>query len=1145
MSARTLLAVAQAELRHGRTARAWLVRLLAVALVVGSYGVLAAMHASHSGALGTFAGAYAPRFAVAALGGVWLYLLMVAAVFLAFDARDGRERIVDVLDAKPLSNFALLGGRLLAVVATVYLPLLAALGLIEAFGLLCAYLTSEVATQALGWRIGVPVEPVSLGVFLLVDAVPALALTVAATLCLSCVLRSRALTVCAALALIGLHVWASGSVPVHLLPAVSLVAAQGHAASDMLPAFPSHLVLAQRLCVLLLALALLHWAAARHPRRDIVVHVGSRRLLPAGMMLVAGLGILSIGREAARELGQRERWLGAHRAAAAQQAVDIARIEGEVHIDPGVSLTLDVDVGLEFAHAESAAAPPSNVVLSFNPGLRIAALRIADQPASFTHADGLLVIDLPPALGFEAATTLRLRAQGVPDAAFAYLDSAADHRRGTAANPLLLLGTTAALFERNYVALMPAVHWLPSVGANLHNPKTDYFDLDIIVSVPAAWRVAGLGATAADGATFHVRPEAPVPAFALFAAPFERRAITVGDVTFELLLHPRHGRNAAFFADAVEGEYGIAERIAELLDRAAADGLPYPYRALHAVEVPARLRGYGGGWLLDAVMAQPGLLLLRESGFPMSRFESPFHGPSFRTWLDHSPVGRKRVVLDSYFVWERSGGSSVNTARNLFDFQLSAAGPGAGAINYLCRELVVRLLWPGKRIVQTREVFHNEFSAHAFDKPPSFGMGTGALFGNLLAGRGPGEFLATANRPSVWTRLGDTPLARLGREPRADAGALALKASALATAIFDAYGREKAAALLAELRRRHAGGNFTAAELESAASSLGMPLRPLLGDWLRATALPGFLASEAQVVRIDDEGKPRYQTRVHVRNGEAAPGLARLTYEIEVPGSEYPTQRHTEPVRINGEAAVELGFVTEQPPNSVWLTPYLSLNRRMFPLVLDVDGIRGDHGGSVPFSGSRPSTWRPPSNGHIVVDDLDPGFEAFQADPGQDVRLGGRPPVASIDLDHGLPEHSGFGFQSWWSRDELPTSYGKYRRTSARTAGDDGLGVFTATLPNGGRWHIDYHIPDLQQRSMTAAFGGRYDIHGSYRLTLVTGDRRIPVEFDGAAVPSGWHPLGAFDLDAGIVRVMVRNGAAEKTVVADAVRFRPVQQAAD
>ena len=78
---------------------------------------------------------------------------MVALVFLAFDLRqrDERERIAEALDSRGVSNLAIVGGRLAAIVLMILLTLFAALLLVQAVGTI---------GRTVGWWVD-PIEPVA------------------------------------------------------------------------------------------------------------------------------------------------------------------------------------------------------------------------------------------------------------------------------------------------------------------------------------------------------------------------------------------------------------------------------------------------------------------------------------------------------------------------------------------------------------------------------------------------------------------------------------------------------------------------------------------------------------------------------------------------------------------------------------------------------------------------------------------------------------------------------------------------------------------------------------------------------------------------------------------------------------------------
>lgn len=1134
---REALAVAGAEARSARRlARTWLFASLALLIGIGAYVYYTVIHGMVSGFSATL-GFINARFLLASLGIFANAILVVALVFLAFDirARDLREHMAEVLDSRPGDNFTLLLGRLAGLVFVVWLPLAVWVALVQGVGALAV---------AFDWGVGQPVEPASILAFLLLDAPVTLALWGAVVLFLAAALRNRLLVVLAALALFAGYVWLFFRTPLYLLPIHSVPA---NLASDLLPHFVDGQGVLQRLAMLLLAGGFLFLGATVHTRRDdrpAVQGVG----IGIGLLLLGGAVLGAIAWPAVAARMEQERWLAVHEANQSTPRLDVVAIAGSVVVDPGERLSLDLAYRL--------AAPPqalAKAAFSFNPGMTVTALRVDGADAEFEHSQGLLTVSLPAtARGEELA--LSIVAEGVPDPAFAYLDGVVQPQlaSGNDSN-VLLLGSEAGIFETRFVALMPGTYWLPMPGAAVGREQAanygrDYFTLQLAVEVPPDWLVAGPGKRRGEGGAFSYRPPAPLPEVALIAAAFERRALTANGVELELLLHPKHLHNAAFFADAAEE---IRKSAAELLAEAERLGLGYPYEAFTLAEVPATLRTFGGGWRLGSVQALPGVALLREYGFPTSRFGLRLSDPEdFEDWEGGVAAG-KRYVLADFFANDVAGGNPLHGAvGNAFGFLTGARGEGAVALDFLTHELAVQL------IAQQRGSY---FSAHDYDD----GAQMGALFQRAVTSafggfrRQGGSIVASVhdgatNQPSVWNRALGAALADLDTSDAELAVAvLWLKVPAIAEAIVDGLGRERVAALLAELRTRHMGGSFSVADFEAAARAVGVDLNGLLGDWLHDAALPGFLVAEPRVVRLadDGEGRPRYQLSVHVRNDEPVPGLVQLAYLR--PDEERERTDSTGPVRIPGHASVELGLVARAPPARLWLASYMSLNRG--EVALAVPAVDETERTQIEaFSGARPSDWMPTPDG-IVVDDLDPGF-AVQVDDVADGRIGaGSWFLPAADIDEGLPVYSPFAGGAQWTRQEVEASWGKYRHTLARIGAGDGAAVatFTAALPAAGRWRLAYHLPAVPggQGSVSFGTGGASvsvsrvspaEVLGAYDLRLVADGVDVVVEFDGTAAEIGWNDLGDFELPAGEVRLSVSDKTTGQLVVADAIRWRPL-----
>ena len=302
-------------------------------------------------------------------------------------------------------------------------------------------------------------------------------------LLLAVLVRNRLVVALIALALFGIYVFAFFRTPLYVSWTLAAVGNPVALPSDLAPVFLSWQAVLERLCYIAAALGLLALAAVFHPRPD---SAGRVPRLVAGAALTAlgaaGLASLTVSTIADRQ--ERAAWADVHAEAKDLPRADLQSLGGRVTIDPGDRLSLDIEATLV---APATGSGP--LVFSFNPGLAISSLEVDGGPVEFTHDAGLLTIPRPGS-GNETFT-LALRAAGLPDPRFAYLDAAFDPMAMAAieAGAAVLLGTVAALFHDDYAALMPGIRWLPMPGAHVGmddpNRGRDFFTTDLEVEVPA------------------------------------------------------------------------------------------------------------------------------------------------------------------------------------------------------------------------------------------------------------------------------------------------------------------------------------------------------------------------------------------------------------------------------------------------------------------------------------------------------------------------------------------------------------------------------------------------------------------------------------------------------------------------------------
>ncbi len=1143
-----MLAVAGAEMRSTRRLfRYWLFTILAVLIstaLFAQYTVIHGMASHHSATLG----AMSPRLLISGIGLFNIFVFVTGLIFLAFEvrARDERDRMTEILDSRPLSNIELILGKVGGIVFMVWLPLVLITCFFQLFG---------TVAHLIELPVGDTIEPWSLAGFWFA-ALTSLVLWCSAVVLIAVVIRHRLLVAIIAFGLVALQVWTTFNMPVFLQPVVTLLPVLGFT-SDILPQAIPDGEGVRILAHWILAGALLSFAIALHPRRD-----GQSFGLASGLGLFVISGVL-LGYYSYQHLAQVDQidlWRAAHEAKKAQPIGDMQSLSGTVTFVRGDEIRLDLDIEVQSPQGTSL----PTLLFTLNPGVEVTELTVNGKNTTWQQADGLVEVDHELSTGANA--TIHVIAAGTPNENFGYLDTYFRLEKTAAKKDNLgLLGLQISIFDSDYIAMPPGAHWLPSTGTDVpqSDPRShpfDYYQLDLEVVIPSDWLVAGPGLreqleTNGDNTRFRFHPKAPVPHVGLFAAQFERRTMEAAGIHFEVLFSPLHSKNFELMAPSADL---LKERLTELFSNAQNMGISYPYDSLTLVETPTHLRGYGGGWRMDTTQSMPGVMMLRENSFPTARFERPFgkqHYVTKTAWWDNWEDGLAGAQVDAMTKFIRNDFSGGNlftgVTRNFFSFQTSAVGDGAHAINFVLDALTSSLL--------TKTTGY--FSAHEFESAQV--LGSEVMIATVTRGdRSISENLidTITDRPSVWDRALGTPLFLL--EPTEDPGqalnVLTLKGYAIAESIIAGLGRENASLLIGTLIEQYRGKHFEAADFHALADELELELVPLLGDWLHDTALPGFLVSPAQIVRLtdDSQGRPRYQTTLHLRNDEPAPGLASVSYEWG------PRKKAKwdgiKPIRIPPHSSVEVGIVTSTTIYQMYMKPYLSLNREDVPLQINKPDAR-EQVNAEPFIGNRPSDWQLPQSDDIIVDDLDSGFviSSDRENPTeQPMRFG--PGTVKIDMDQGLPQHKAmFGNPAVWSRAIDSQSFGKYRRTYALVQSGEGnqQAAFTVDLPEAGQWRLGYYLSRQFAGGKAGKSGGRrkggneagqdarmnWAIQrrvGEFQMQLTSNGESRAIEFDAQSGVPGWNDLGEFDLPAGSTTLSISDANTGPLVVADAIRWR-------
>ncbi len=1133
-----LLTVVLAEMRYARRrVRFWVLSLLLSLFSLAGYAVACAF-ALYTSVSSPSLGSTTPFYLLGTIDPVFFVAFQTATVFLAFDIANQRsvDRIAEVLDSKPVSNVEYLLGRVIGITFLVWLIVALNVLAMHSIGLI---------SSVFGLGISEPFQLASLLNLLLLDAPVTLVFWCSLVVFLSVLLRVRVLVGGCALVMIVVWFIFTTNATYSLLPIVSPSSNSSLFISEIVMEYPSWPTLITRLASLagaLLFLALGSWYFARFD--------GTSLLKNATFVTISAiLSISSIFIAFLYTIGQQwelDKWTRALAQTTSSSSIDLERISGNVTVIPGKKLEIDLSLTISAAGARS-----DSFTFVFNPGMVVRNLEVDGKAAGFSFRNGILELIGEEPFGKSSNIVVRVVAAGVPNPRFAYIEAAADYldKPDVSARVPALVGTDASVFSANYVALMPGSHWYPvpvrasSERIGSRDPK-DFFELDLTVEVVGKqWQLVGLGGESEHSGTStlaRMSPTCSINEIGILAADFRSSSIEINDTRFELFLHKKHAANLQLpdFDAAV-----LEDQARDLLRIFKKSGLGFPCDSLDLVEVPSQLRTVGGGWRMESKSFLPGVVLLKEHGYPRVNLKPTFELYKKRLAVEEDLHPGLLALVMHYF---DAGVGTDNPWMSIPGLMWTGVTSASGKNSEVLDQVAMALISSTSNV--PFEFFSIYSTRHIADETtvnPSR-----ARYGLWLStrprnrdGRPYGIWSIEevyGTRDSVWDHLEHSSLTKVSSEltNQERLELLLLKSNLIAQGILAANESERVFAWLASVRTKFEGRTYTYNDFISTAHEHEVTVDPFLTDWLHVSDLPGYKTSLG-FIRTIASGEPgsTYETLVNVKNTQPVAGFVQIRYD-----NRYPTPGHTQTpfVRVDAHSSKRISLVSTHILSEVEVVPAgLSLNRRVFAVpVIDDSGSETLHEGASPVV--EDTNWSPQEIGY-VVDDLDPGFQVLQNQPNinNTVSIG---PLAwfsasrlDTSMDNGLPRQTDFDIvmSGVWKRENLEDAYGEFRKTQATVSFRSSFPPvrFSIEIPESDTWDLEYHVP--------IPWKGNWYIDQRYLFEISDRVKSHSAELDADEWVRGWNKIGTFELNSGEVHVDLIGTARQGpgSAYADAIRW--------
>ena len=1089
-----------------------------------------------------------PKYLLGNIDPTFFLFFQFAVLFLAFDAGHlhNRDRIIEVLDSMSITNFEYLAGRVIGIAGLLWIVAVANIFVMQLIRLISTTTNIGIADT---------IEGYSIFNLLVIDGPATLLIWCSVVVFLSCILRFRLLVAAVGSALIFGWFFLVLNTPYSLLEIVSPSSNDSLFVSDLFPQLASLPVFAIRTATILAAIALIAIGALIWSRQN-----GDNQLekyLPLGVCLCVGTTLFAWGSSSVlSDHTASDKWRTVHENHEWDDRIDIEAITGYVKIDPkehlSANLTINFNVNVQ----------KSNLfTFTFNRSMQIEELFLNGNEPNYAFDDGLLTIPTAVPLDTDTTHTLDIVAYGISDERFAYFDSPLDYLRtsGVSNHTVSLLGEKGSIYSPKYVALMPGVYWYPKPGPVRGDYRSsqngfDYFHLDLSVELaPKNWQLVGTDVVQVSAQTnsYQVSPASPVHEIALFASEFESASIDVEGIEFKMYLHKQHADNLQLWDEFDEHLQNVVKNH---LQGFSDHGLTLPFQTLSFVEIPRQLRTIGGGWRMNSLQTLPGMVLLKEHGFPSARMDLALERLSKREQDPDSITFAPLELLFEYF-WYGMGTDNPwkSLPERFWSHRISARGEYANALDQIVLSLIAKLQRRNHEFFTVYSTIHfaDLTALSLFEGSIGFedGLSNDRVPSTIGTARRLRENYAT--RVSVWNHVEDTSFTDLpsAKGNQHDVELLVLKCNQIANALMSVNGEDKVFEWLVEILTDHSGQTYTVEDLISSAEAHEVMVDPFLTERLRTNSLPAYKASTFTTTRIADDaqGNPRYQTSVSVRNTQPVSGFVRLQYPTEETSHwSHPYLTESKGVRIDRESAKQINLLTSYEINSVYVDPGLSRHRDLIQLT------QGPETSEVqpnmePTDFEEPSTWTPLEEIGIIVDDLDVGFDVEQ----RSIRTTRPPragpiawfyePLLDGELDRGIPVSGRYLFEyrppaGEWVRFTESQAYGKFRRTAVfnYVRQSSQKATFTTELPDSAMWKLDYHAPAPLERD-----GHRGLI---YRLEISDQSGSQEVDFDVYNWKLGWNAVGQFNLIAGEVRVGLLGTSQRGPLWADAIRWSKVEK---
>jgi hypothetical protein len=778
----------------------------------------------------------------------------------------------------------------------------------------------------------------------------------------------------------------------------------------------------------------------------------------------------------------------------------------------------------------------NKLVFSLNAGFEIREIKLNEDPVQFLREKHLIILSDKVDLPIGDSAKIEFSYSGAVDEAYCYLDIEEETMQEKYGKFVLNVDKRYAFVEANYVLLTTEANWYPKAGVTYSTKDVSWYQSQFVnyslrVKTDESLQAISQGEIneVSDG-EFVFKPEAPLTQISLVIGDYKQLMAEEDSVEFGLWLYKGHDYFAEQFPEAKDTMVSIiAERFEDFKREY---NLTYNSPRLSLVEVPAQFKTYERMWTSIQEAIQPEQVFVAEKGFLIREadFETrkKYAGRYGRHGGEADLTDQDKEIrvvedfmrkftteLETDRNWQRGGQMTVEQSGNqyfifpmLYNFQNNIQSDKWPITNRIFEAYLK------SQKMDMRSVFMSQMNGESSD----------VLANIALQDHTFEEILADPDQKDIVNNV------------------IKLKGDVLFSMIQWKAGKEEFEDFLIKILNDNKFTNISFEEFDKEIfETFGIELVPLMDDWFKAKALPGYLVSPIKAVKVKSGDAMKTMVSVKITNFSNEEGLVKLSFRMGGgPGGGRSGGRGggmggsdiiDNLIHLEANQTKDCSYLLDGAPRMVILNTMTSQNvpQTIMEFFREVDEDKK----AKPYEGERivdtPVQMKLPNE--TIVDNEDDGFETTES--------GKKSLLERLIVKEEETQRKYQGINWWrppmeWTATTNDEFYGEYVRSGHYIKAGEGEQVATWNLPvkKAGYYDVYFHV--YKPRSFRR---NREEDKGNYNFIIHGEDGPEEAALEIHNAEAGWNHLGSYYFHPDKAVVELSNKTDLRFVFADAVKI--------